>query len=160
MTKAVSPDNLAALTDHIEVRFHAAHRRQLPDLVRLAEMVEDLHAGEAGAPAGLAALLRRMNGELEVHMKKEELLLFPLVRRGAGAVPRDRIAALRADHGGHDADMAAIRRLTDGLSPPPGACTPWITLYGGLAVFLDDLAEHIRLENEALFPWVEAQADG
>jgi regulator of cell morphogenesis and NO signaling len=158
MTDALPPDDPAALTRHIETRYHAEHRRQLPDLVRLAEMVEDLHAGEAGAPDGLAALLRRLTGEMEVHMKKEELLLFPIVRKDAGAVPRDRIAALRADHDGHDADMAAIRRLTDGLAPPPGACTPWVTLYDRLGVFLADLTEHVRLENEALFPRVEAQA--
>lgn len=160
MTDALPPDDLAALTRRIETRRHAEHRRRPPDLVRLAEMVEDLHVGEAGAPDGLAALLRRMTGEMELHMKKEEILLFPLVRKGAGAVPEGRIATLRADHDGHNADMDAIRRLTDGLTPPPGACTPWITLYDRLEVFLTDLTEHIRLENEALFPRIEAHAHG
>jgi len=50
--------------------------------------------------------------------------------------------------------------MTDALSPPPAACTPWVTLHGGLAVVLDDPTEHVRLENEALFPCVEPQAHG
>jgi regulator of cell morphogenesis and NO signaling len=36
-----------------------------------------------------------------------------------------------------------------------GACTPWAMLYAGLAEFMADLTEHIRLENDALFPRFE-----
>jgi regulator of cell morphogenesis and NO signaling len=92
---------------------------------------------------------------MEVHMKKEELLVFPLIRKGGGAVLTERIASLRADHGDHDRDLAAIRRLTGGLTLPAGACTPWATLYDGLAEFIADLSEHIRLENDVLFPQFE-----
>jgi regulator of cell morphogenesis and NO signaling len=98
---------------------------------------------------------------MEVHMKKEELLVFPLIRKGGGAQLAERIAAMRADHDDHDRDLAAIRRLTGDLTLPEGACTPWATLYEGLADFIADLTEHIRLENDVLFPQFEtmAQAD-
>ncbi|WP_112320302.1 hemerythrin domain-containing protein [Oceanibium sediminis] len=85
----------AALTRHIETRYHASHRRQLPQLLRLAEMIEDLHEPDRGVPAGLAAILHRMIAEMEVHMKKEELMVFPLIRKGGGPVPGARIAAMR-----------------------------------------------------------------
>jgi regulator of cell morphogenesis and NO signaling len=151
----------AALTRHIETRYHARHRQQLSRLVRLAEMIEDLHEPDRDVPEGLTAILRRMIGEMEVHMKKEELLVFPLIRKGGGAQLAERIAAMRADHDDHDRDLAAIRRLTGDLTLPEGACTPWATLYEGLADFIADLTEHIRLENDVLFPQFEtmAQAD-
>ena len=67
----------ATLTRHIETRFHARHREQLPALTALAEKVETIHFGDEHVPEGLADLLERMIGALEVHMKKEELVLFP-----------------------------------------------------------------------------------
>jgi regulator of cell morphogenesis and NO signaling len=157
MSDAAPIHDATELTRHIETRYHNRHRQQLPKLVALAEMIEDLHEPDHDAPEGLTAVLRRMIGEMEVHMKKEELLVFPLIRKGSAVVPAERIAALRADHDDHDRDLAAIRRLTAGLTPPDGACTPWVTLYEGLAEFIADLREHIRLENDVLFPQFEAE---
>jgi regulator of cell morphogenesis and NO signaling len=154
--------NAAALTRHIETRYHARHRQQLPNLATLAEMIEDLHGPDRTVPEGLGHLLRRMIGVLEVHMKKEELMIFPLIRRGGrapvGVQLGARIAAMRADHDDHDRDLATIRRLTGDLTLPAGACRSWVTLYEGLAEFTADLAEHMRLENDVLFPRFEKEA--
>jgi iron-sulfur cluster repair protein YtfE (RIC family) len=38
----------AALTHHIETRYHARHREQLPMLAAMAERVEDVHFGDDG----------------------------------------------------------------------------------------------------------------
>jgi regulator of cell morphogenesis and NO signaling len=65
------------------------------------------------------------------------------------------IAVMRADHAGHDREVAEIRRLTANLTLPEGACGTWTRLYEGLAEFIDDLSEHMRLENEVLFPQFE-----
>jgi regulator of cell morphogenesis and NO signaling len=43
-----------------------------------------VHFGDDHVPEGLADLLQQMIGALEVHMKKEELILFPAIRRGGG----------------------------------------------------------------------------
>lgn len=154
---AAPPADPAELTRHIETRYHARHRAQLPALAAMAERVEAVHAGGKGVPQGLSAVLRRMIGELEVHMKKEELLLFPALRKGGRPGIEIPIAAMRADHDDHAAEVAEIHRLTDGLRLPPGPCGTWSALYAGLAEFLDDLAEHTRLENEVLFPRFEPQ---
>ncbi len=87
-------------------------------------------------------------------MKKEELILFPAIGRGAAAA----IAAMRAGHDDHEGEIAEIRRLTGGLAPPSGACRSWTALYEGLAGFIGDLDEHIRLGNEVLFPRVDSAA--
>ncbi len=150
---------LAALTRHIENRYHARHREQLPALVALAERVEDVHFGDEDLPEGLSLLLRRLIGELEVHMKKEELLLFPAIRRGGLPGTAEKVAAMRADHDDHAQEQAEIRRLTRNLTLPGGACRTWAALYAGLEEFLADLSEHIRLENDELFPPFEASTD-
>ncbi len=145
----------AALTRHVEARYHARHREQLPPLVRMAEKVEAAHAGADHVPAGLAHILKRMTGELEVHMKKEELILFPAIRRGGGRGIENPIAVMRADHDSHERDLADIRRLTRDFAVPDGACGTWIALYAGLAEFVGDLTAHIHLENTVLFPQFE-----
>ena len=103
MTEAAAPSEPTALTRHIEERYHARHREQLPQLVAMAERVEDVHFGDVGVPDGLSALLHEMLGELEVHMKKEELILFPAIRKGGMPGIETPIAVMRADHAGHRA---------------------------------------------------------
>ncbi len=96
------------LIDHI-LRYHETHRRELPELITLAGKVEAVHAGHPQAPHGLADLLRQMRGELEVHMKKEELILFPAMRRGPRAGFDAPISQMRHDHDDHGEQM---RRIT------------------------------------------------
>lgn len=145
----------AELTSYIEARYHARHREQLPALVELARKVETVHAADDHVPRGLCALLQRMIGEMEVHMKKEELILFPAIRKGGMPGIENPIAVMRADHDDHDREVAEIRRLTGNLALPDGACRTWAALYDGLATFIADLEEHIRLENDVLFPRFE-----
>lgn len=158
MTETAPTDDPAELTRYIETRYHVRHREQLPRLAELAEKVETLHAGKADTPRGLADLLRRMIGEMEVHMKKEELILFPAIRRGGMPGIETPIAVMRADHDNHDCDIAEIRRLTANLTLQQGACRSWNALYEGLGEFVADLEDHMRLENEVLFPPFEEVA--
>jgi regulator of cell morphogenesis and NO signaling len=155
MTEAPAPTEAAALTRYIEARYHARHREQLPVLAAMAERVEDVHFGDEGVPEGLSTLLRQMIGEMEVHMKKEELILFPAIRRGGMPGLENPIAVMRADHDGHGREVAEIHRLTGNLTLPDGACGTWTGLYRGLAEFTADLTEHMRLENDMLFPQFE-----
>lgn len=156
MTDIAPVQDVGELTRHIEARYHERHREQLPALADLAGKVERVHAGDGSVPAGLSALLRRMIGELEAHMKKEELILFPAMRNGGGTGIEHPIAVMRADHDGHDREVEEIRRLTGGLKLPDGACRSWTALYVGLDEFMADFAEHMRLENEVLFPMFES----
>ncbi|PWE31253.1 hypothetical protein DDZ14_13805 [Maritimibacter sp. 55A14] len=157
MTENVPIHDLAELTRFIETRYHAHHREQLPPLVDLAEKVETVHFGDKDVPEGLSDLLRRIIGEMEAHMKKEELILFPAIRIGGMPGIENPIAVMRADHDDHVQEVAEIRRLTHDLALPDGACRTWAVLYAGLAEFISDLEEHIRLENDVLFPQFETQ---
>ena len=147
------PTATPALIDHIRARYHDIHRRELPELVRLARQVERVHAGKSGVPSGLAALLERMTSELEQHMCKEELILFPAMKRHAAGVRLDApIARMRHEHDDHGEHLRELDALTDGITLPAGACGTWQALYAGLAKLNEDLMQHIHLENNVLFP--------
>lgn len=146
-----APVATPALIDHILARYHETHRRELPELVRLARTVEKVHAARADVPRGLADLLARMTSELEQHMAKEEVILFPAMKRGG--LPLDApIACMRHEHDDHGAHLRQLDTLTNGITLPAGACRTWQALYAGLAKLQDDLMEHIHLENNVLFP--------
>ena len=144
------------LIAHIETRYHAEHRQQLPELIQLAERVERVHAAKPGCPTGLAAQLSRMRDELLQHMHKEEQILFPLLAAGMLGQAQGPIGVMRHEHLQHAAELEQLDRLAHGLAPPAHACTTWRALYAGLQQFRDDLTEHIHLENNLLFEGLPA----
>ncbi|MDE2005041.1 MAG: iron-sulfur cluster repair di-iron protein [Rhodospirillales bacterium] len=154
-----TPDALVAL---IVSRYHDAHRRDLPELIKLARKVEAVHRGKPGTPAGVADVLTRMEAELLSHMAKEEMILFPVLAAGAdgpgAAMAAGPIARMRAEHDECGEDLREIARLTAELALPEGACTTFRALYAGLARFEEELTTHIHIENNILFPMFESGA--
>jgi regulator of cell morphogenesis and NO signaling len=140
------------LIHHIVEHYHAAHRAELPRLRRMAERVEQVHAGRPDCPHGLAAHLARLTEELEEHMQKEEQVLFPMAVAGKGAFLGPPVAVLTEEHDGHGRSLQQTRALAHDLVPPSGACGTWRALYLGLAEFERDVMQHIHLENHVLFP--------
>lgn len=140
----------AALIDHILSRYHAVHREQLPELVRMARRVEAVHRDHPDAPHGLADHLETMEAELLAHMEKEEQILFPAIVSGLTAL-RTPILVMRAEHTAHGEHLERLAALTREHTPPPGACNTWRALYAGTAQLTSDLIGHIHLENNVLF---------
>jgi len=152
------PQETGALIDHILSRYHEIHRADLASLVPLAERVEQVHADDPEVPQGLARALSTLASEMEDHMAKEERILFPAMRAGGGPGIEHPIAVMRADHDDHAESIELIRKLTKDLTLPDHACGSWRSLYGGTATLLDDLAAHIAMENDVLFPRFEPAA--
>ena len=142
------------LTEYIQSRYHDTHRREIPELIQLARKVEAVHRDNPKVPAGTASLLKEMEGELEVHMKKEELILFPAMHWTDTALNAP-ISQMRHDHTDHGAFLDRLAELTDNFTLPEGACRSWQALYIGLAKLSEDLQDHIHLENNVLFPRFE-----
>jgi regulator of cell morphogenesis and NO signaling len=152
---APAPEATAALIDHILSRYHETHRRELPELVRLARKVEVVHAGHPEAPRGLADTLEAIRVELEKHMQSEEAELFPLMRQQHDARAELPIAQMRHDHDRHGGLLRLLEALAHGFTLPEGACRSWEALYVGTDKLVDDVMEHIHLENNVLFPRFE-----
>jgi regulator of cell morphogenesis and NO signaling len=140
------------LIDHILTRYHDVHRQELPGLIDLARKVEAVHQGHALAPIGVVNALQDLKAELEAHMAKEELILFPLMRQGGHAMIGHPIARMRVEHDAHGERLRHLRQVTHDLVLPVDACTSWRNLYAGIGKLVDDLMQHIHLENNLLFP--------
>lgn len=146
------PASTAELIALIQTRYHEVHRRELPELVRLARRVEAVHRDKPECPHGLADLLETISAEMEDHMQKEEQILFPMMVRGGAPMIGHPIAIMRHEHDSHGEHLKALDALTHGATPPEGACNTWRALYAGIRKLEDDLMQHIHLENNVLFP--------
>ena len=143
---------LPQLIDHILVNFHEAHRRELVDLVQLARKVERVHADKPSVPAGLAEHLAAMCDSLELHMQKEEQILFPAIVNGRGIQMQGPTAQMEREHDEHGLNLLKLRQLTNDFAPPSEACTSWRALFLRCEQLEADIMAHIHLENHVLFP--------
>lgn len=144
-----------ALIDHILERYHAVHREQLPELIRMARRVEAVHRDHPMVPNGMSALLEQAEQDLLSHMMKEERILFPALRAGGEPFVLQPISVMRSEHTQHGAMLEQLMRTCNNATPPAGACNTWRALYAGVAQLHDDLINHIHLENNILFSHFE-----
>jgi len=156
---------LTELVDYIVAIHHEFLKRELPRIEALFTVVLDVHKEyhseliESLYYAFLAA--KRI---VEVHMAREERLLFPYIQRldaytGEGKRPpfpyasaENPIHQLHSDHEYGDMAMAEMRALTSDYRLPDDACPQLRALYEGLKQVEADVHEHTRLEDEHLFP--------
>ena len=144
----------AEMIDHIVARFHNRHREQLPELITLAQKVENVHGDREDCPIGAAATLEKIYAELSQHLMKEEQILFPMIKMGNYAMAAMPIRVMEMEHDEAGQDVEVLKSLTNHCTPPADACFSWRALYSGINEFIDDLMHHIHLENNILFPRV------
>jgi regulator of cell morphogenesis and NO signaling len=122
-------------------------------LQKLLTKHSDRH-GAALQPA--AIVLSGLKQELESHLLKEEMVLFPLIRQMEAAPHhsgvRNPIRVMLMEHDNAGAALARLRELTGGYVPPADACNTFRACYGELEALEKDLHLHIHLENNILFP--------
>lgn len=143
------------LVNYVLTRFHEVHRKQFPEAIYLARRVEDAHGGSADCPEGLSEHLSIMFQELESHMMKEEQILFPMLVNDS--YPQGPIMVMESEHKDHEIALQHILSLTNDLTLPPEACKTWRALYELMNEIIEDIREHIEIENNILFVTKESR---
>jgi len=158
--------DIDALIDHILTRHHAYLKTELPRIEAMLAKVIAAHGERHGAIViPLSETFAPLKAELEGHLMKEEVVLFPLIRsleaaRRAGAAAhvshcgsvRNPLRVMLMEHDSAGDALAQIRTLTSDFTPPDGVCNTFRGLYFALAELEADLHRHIHLENNILFP--------
>ncbi|MBW7894373.1 MAG: iron-sulfur cluster repair di-iron protein [Opitutaceae bacterium] len=153
------------LADHIERTHHAYTKAELPHLVALADRVAAKHGERDPRLVDLAVTLRILAADMLDHMEKEEIALFPLIRRieteaqatCACEIIATPIRCMEAEHNATGRAVAHLRELTDHFTPDAAACQSHRALLAGLAAFEADLHRHVHKENNILFPGILAR---
>lgn len=153
------------LTDHIINIHHAYVAENIPLLLQYSNRVVKVHGHHYTELHEINDLLTVVAGELSAHMKKEELILFPFIKKlvkakseGAdipdthfGTVDNP-IKMMEAEHEEAGEILRKIAKLSNNYTPPPGACNTYRAFFAKLDEFEQDLHQHIHLENNILFP--------
>ncbi|MCE5306222.1 MAG: iron-sulfur cluster repair di-iron protein [Acidobacteriales bacterium] len=157
---------LKELVEHIVTTHHAYLNRELAPLSARIEKVYKIYNEKYGPTlTGLPAVFFGLRSELEMHMRKEEMILFPAIAAYEVAVEAgsplpqtpfgtvaNPIHMMEAEHDGAGNALADIRRITANYAVPEYACVTYRSLMAGLQELEQDLHLHIHLENNILFP--------
>ena len=158
-------ETLTTLVAHIVDTHHAYLRNELPFLEeRIARMCRN-HGQDIPHFFEVQQLLQDLRDDLMAHLEKEEVVLFPYIqgleqwKTGAGTPPHAcfptvqfPIRVMLQEHDGAKEILARLRAVTGNYSKPDGLCDNAGEFFRRLEALEADLHEHIRVENEELFP--------
>ena len=153
------------LVDHIVNIHHTYVEQSTQILLQYAAKVAKVHGHHYTEVVKINHLFNEVAKELAAHMKKEELILFPFIKK---LVKADRegvkanqphfgtvnnpIKMMEEEHENAGDIFKEIRELSTNYTPPKSACNTFKALYAKLDEFEQDLHQHIHLENNILFP--------
>ena len=159
---------LDLLADYIEKKHHRYVEERIPILKQYLNKLCSVHGERHPELFEITEHFEKSAGELAMHMKKEELILFPAVRKmikakhsGANldrphfGTVQNPIAVMMQEHETEGDRFREIEELSNNYTPPADACNTYRVAFSLLQEFEQDLHRHIHLENNILFPKAE-----
>ncbi|SMO77275.1 regulator of cell morphogenesis and NO signaling [Saccharicrinis carchari] len=162
-SKYIDGMELDELCDYIEKRHHTYVSDNIPFLKQKLEKLCNVHGGNHPELFEVKELFDVVAGNLTMHMQKEEILVFPLIRKlvklnkesadfkRVWEDAKKNIALLDEEHQAEGERLVQISELTSTYTPPADGCTTYRITYQTLSDFEKDLHRHIHLENNILF---------
>ncbi|MCC6445338.1 MAG: iron-sulfur cluster repair di-iron protein [Armatimonadetes bacterium] len=153
--------SLSDLVDNIVGTHHAYLKEELPRLSGLSAKVYQAHGEHHPELKAVQETYEALRQELEVHMMKEEHILFPLIKQldSAETLPQfhcgsvsNPIRVMEAEHDNAGSALSRIRDLMKDYVPPADACSTYTVFCQSMAQLEGDLHTHIHKENNILFP--------
>lgn len=160
---------LDLLVDYIEKTHHRYVEEKTPIILQFLDKLCSVHGVNHKELFEINELFIGSSKDLAAHMKKEELILFPYVKKmmkatishGSIEEPffgtiKNPIASMMGEHDAEGERFRAISTLSNNYTPPNDACNTYQVTFAMLKEFEEDLHKHIHLENNILFPKAKA----
>ena len=156
---------LDLLADYIEKTHHRYVEKRISEIKPFLQKVVKVHGRFHPELNEIQEEFNESAGALAQHMKKEELVVFPFVRKmvqaqlngsnpaGSKQQSLDQpIQMMLNEHEDEGERFRKIEELSSNYTPPEEACNTYRVTFALLKEFQDDLHKHIHLENNILFP--------
>lgn len=156
---------LDLLVDYIEKTHHRYVEEKTGIILQFLNKLCSVHGANHPELFKINELFTAGAAELSQHMKKEELMLFPFIKRmvstkesnGVLSQPSfgtvsNPIAMMMQEHDNEGDRFREIANLTNNYTAPADGCTTYKVAFAMLDEFEQDLHKHIHLENNILFP--------
>jgi regulator of cell morphogenesis and NO signaling len=157
--------NLAQLADYIVQTHHAYVKNEMPLIHAYLQKVSSKHGERHPELYKIFQTFNAVKEEMEGHMKKEELILFPRIKEMQKLIDNENsnfqlnvtylqspITVMEQEHDHAGSLLNDIRILSNDYTPPQDACTTYRLSFAALKAFEMDLHQHVHLENNLLFP--------
>jgi len=157
--------DLDFLVDYIINTHHKYVEEANQLIIQYSDKVAKVHGHHYTETVEVNQLFHNIANELNMHMHKEEMVLFPYIKELVNAKKngvkvmqppfgtiQNPINMMDAEHTDAGDTLGKIADLTNNFNPPEGACNTFRALYAKLEEFQNDTFQHIHLENNILFP--------
>jgi regulator of cell morphogenesis and NO signaling len=156
---------LDLLADYIEKKHHRYVQDKTLEIQLYLDKICKVHGEHHPELLEIKEEFNASAGELAAHMKKEELILFPIIRKMTKAklentkvdaahfgTVKNPIQMMMNEHTVEGNRFRKIEELSNNYMPPLDACNTYRVSFALLKEFEQDLHLHIHLENNILFP--------
>lgn len=156
---------LDLLADYIEKKHHRYVEQKTLEIKPYLDKICRVHGERHPELFEINEHFTITAGELAMHMKKEEFILFPFVRKMVKAQQDNQkverppfgtiqnpIQMMMSEHTAEGDRFRKIEELSNNYTPPQDACNTYRVTFALLNEFEQDLHLHIHLENNILFP--------
>lgn len=156
---------LDLLADYIEKTHHKYVEEKIKILKPYLSKLCKVHGERHPELFEITEHFNKSAGELAAHMKKEEIILFPAIRKMVQAkqngskmekphfgTVQNPIQMMMIEHENEGERFRLIDELSNNYTPPQDACNTYRVTFALLQEFENDLHQHIHLENNILFP--------
>ena len=156
---------LDLLADYIEKKHHRYVQEKTLEIQPYLDKICKVHGERHPELLEIKEEFNASAGELAAHMKKEELILFPFIRKMTKAklentkvdaahfgTVKNHIQMMMNEHTVEGHRFMKIEELSNNYTPPLDACNTYRVSFALLKEFEQDLHLHIHLENNILFP--------
>ena len=156
---------LDLLIDYVLKIHHRGIRNHGPELLSLIEKVKAAHGQQHPELEELHELVAFSLEDLESHLQKEENVLFPYLMELFTAAEnqttlppmhcgtiQNPIRMMRMEHVNEGDRYFHIKDITNNFAMPEDGCASYRLMLEELEKFVDNLFEHIHIENNIIFP--------
>ncbi|MFK5889891.1 MAG: iron-sulfur cluster repair di-iron protein [Flavobacteriaceae bacterium] len=147
------------LVDYIVNVHHKYVKENMGIISEFAQKVAKVHGDHSPEVVKIAALYEKMAADLDPHLMKEERILFPAIKSYVAnknqsfpfGTIESPIGMMENEHEEVGVYAKEIIALSNNFTTPEWACNTYKALYFKLDEFINDLFQHIHLENNILF---------
>jgi regulator of cell morphogenesis and NO signaling len=156
---------LPFLADYIINTHHAYLNENLGQISAYADKIAQVHGARHPEVVEIARIFAKIATDMVAHLREEEDVFFPAIRRIDTAVKAGRepdagdretvktsLERLDREHEEIGDAVHTIRDLSNDYAIPDDVCNTFMLTYRMLKEFEDDLHKHVHLENNILFP--------
>lgn len=156
---------LDLLTDYIVKTFHKYTEEKTPVILQFLNKLCTVHGASHPELHEINSIFKASAHDLEHHMKKEELELFPFIIQMKKAHHKglsletplfgsieNQVLLMKEEHLTEGQRFKKINTISQNYTPPSDACNTYKVTFSMLNEFENTLHKHIHMENNILFP--------